>query len=265
MLCSLASSEACDVSISGTAVGRVLVDSAVYHDVMVHFRSVPLHLWGLVTSQFLVGLFGRALSVTCMMVDVGLKAGINRCLDHSNCLFCSITLGHPICSSKKLNSLQLFDKIRQVQKPVNRRSMSSKMVVSAASGPVKPLNGFFLVFFFHVALGCKNGANASSVDRVCIKLVFHASSVVLDSYSDKVHCICAVAAIFQIQHQNFLESFSPLSLRLFQISSVLLILKVGLVEEWAQNRCHHASERWEQGDDLPAFNEEHIYRRKSIT
>ena len=87
--------------------------------------------------------------------------------------------------------------------------MSSKMVVfSDASGPVKPLNGFFLVFFFHVALGCKNGENASSVDRLCIKFVFHASSVVLDSCSDKVHCFCAVAAISQIQHQIFCNLFS---------------------------------------------------------
>ena len=54
------------------------------------------------------------------------------------------------------------------------------VVFSDASNPVKPLNGLFSVFFFHVALGCKNGENASSVVRVCIKLVFHASSVVLD-------------------------------------------------------------------------------------
>ena len=91
------------------------MDSAVYLDVMVHFHSVPLHLWGLVTSLFLVGLFERALSVTCVMVDVELKTGISRYLDHGNCLFRSITLGPPICTSKKLNSSQLFDEIVQVQ------------------------------------------------------------------------------------------------------------------------------------------------------
>ena len=30
----------------------MLMGSALYHDVMVHFRSVPMHLWGLVMSPF---------------------------------------------------------------------------------------------------------------------------------------------------------------------------------------------------------------------
>ena len=47
------------------------------------------------------------------------------------------------------------------------------MVVSDAAGPFKPPNGLFLVFFLHVALGSKNSENVSSVDRVCIRLVFH--------------------------------------------------------------------------------------------
>ena len=50
-----------------------------------------------------------------MMVDVELKTGIDRYLDHGNCLFCSITVRSSICSSKKLNSLQLFDEIVQGQ------------------------------------------------------------------------------------------------------------------------------------------------------
>ena len=136
------------------------------------------------------------------------------------------------------------------------------VVFSDALGPVKPLNGVFFVFFFHVALGSKNGENASSVARVCIKFAFHASSVVLDSCSDKVHCFCAVAAISRIQHQIFCNLFSYVLMTVPDLS--LLILKLEL-EDWAQKRCHHASERWEQGDDLPAFNEEHIYRRNSST
>ena len=47
------------------------------------------------------------------------------------------------------------------------RSISLSMaLVFAASGPVKHLHGFFLVFFPHVASGYRKGANISSWESV---------------------------------------------------------------------------------------------------
>ena len=80
---------------------------------------------------------------------------------------------------------------------------SSIVVLLAASDPMKLLNGFLLVFLPHVTPGSKKGRKISSWERKHIKLSFHAFKVACYSCSDKVHCICAVAAIFQIQHQIF--------------------------------------------------------------
>ena len=93
-----------------------------------------------------------------------------------------------------------------------RNSMSSSIVLLfAASGPVKHLNGLFLVPFPHVASGRKNGVNISSWESVQIILFFQVSNVFCDSFADKVYCICAWMPLFQFTIKLSVI-FAPLSL-----------------------------------------------------